>query len=142
MEFMEPSLENREESVQGSSDRGFGLVFSAFFAIIALWILVNEGVFSWPAWGAAGVFLLLGLVVPRVLSPFNRWWTRFGLLLHRLVSPLVMGILFFLVITPFAIFFRLLGKDLLNLKFPSNQTSCWVHRQPAGPEPETMKFQF
>jgi hypothetical protein len=77
-----------------------------------------------------------------VLSPLNRLWLRFGLLLHKIVSPLVLGIMFFLVITPIGLLMRAVGKDLLRLKFDKRSSSYWIERLPPGPPPESLKDQF
>ncbi|MDD9928124.1 MAG: SxtJ family membrane protein [Rhodospirillaceae bacterium] len=90
----------------------------------------------------AGVFLALAFAAPKLLSPLNRLWMRFGLLLHRIVNPLVMALLFFLVVTPIALLMRLFGKRPLHLETEPDAESYWIPRDPPGPEPETMKQQF
>ena len=80
--------------------------------------------------------------MPKILSPLNRLWFRFGLLLHHIVNPVVMALLFFTTVTPMALIMRLLGKDPLRRKFDPEADSYWIPRQPAGPAPETMKNQF
>jgi predicted membrane metal-binding protein len=129
--------------VQGSSDRSFGLVFMAFFAIVGLWPLFGEARHLRP-WAliASGTFGLVALLFPRILAPLNKLWMRFGLLLQKVVSPIVLGVLFFLVITPFALIIRALGKDLLRLRWEKAVQTYWIPRQPPGPPPETMRNQF
>ena len=90
----------------------------------------------------AAAFLLAALVVPKILAPLNDLWLQLGRLLHRIVNPVVMGILFFVVITPAALLLRLAGKDLLRLKRDPQATSYWVHRTPPGPEPQSLKNMF
>ncbi len=125
-----------------SSDRSFGMVFTAFFAIVGLLPLLNgHGMRSW-ALGLAALFLLLALAVPRTLAPANRLWTKFGLLLHRIVSPVALGVLFFCVVTPTGILMRLFGKDLLRLRFDPAARSYWIERKPSGPDAESLKNQF
>lgn len=145
------------EELQVGSDRSFGIVFTVFFALMALWLKLRGGP-SWtpdflraqPWWssawiGSAGlsaVFLILAFTVPRVLHPLNVLWMRFGALLNKIVSPIIMGILFFLTITPMGLFMRARGKDLLRLKWDKNAKSYWIERTPPGPPPESMKNQF
>jgi hypothetical protein len=103
---------SREEEVKGSSDRGFGQVFAAVFAIVAFWPLTGEGgtVRLWSL-GLAVAFLALAYLRPGLLAPLNWVWTRFGLLLHRVVNPLIMGLLFYGTVTPMALIMRALGKE-------------------------------
>ncbi len=132
----------REEEIRGSSNRAFGLVFAAVFTIIGLWPLVHvAGVRLW-ALAVAVVFLAIAIIRPAFLTPLNRLWTRIGLLLHAVVNPMVMGLLFYFMITPTGYVMRLLGKDLLNLRWEPAAKSYWIERRPPGPAPETMKNQF
>lgn len=133
---------DREEPVKGSSDRGFGYVFTVVFAIIGLWPLLHGNGLRWWSLGLAVVFLAVALVRPVLLAPLNRLWMRFGLLLHKVVNPLVMGMLFYLVLTPFGVALRLLGKDPLRRSFDPSAASYWIPRSPPGPLPDTMKNQF
>ena len=128
--------------VQGSSDRAFGLVFAAVFAIIGLWPLVGGG--SLGVWwlAASGAVLALALLKPSLLAVPNRLWTRFGLFLHSVTSPVILGLLFYVTVTPMGLAMRAFGKDPLRLRFESKVKSYWIERQPPGPAPETMKNQF
>jgi len=90
----------------------------------------------------SGLFLLLAVLVPRVLAPANRLWTKFGLLLHHIVSPLALGVLFFLVVTPTGLLMRLFGKDPLRLRFDPAADSYWIKRDPPGPAADSLKNQF
>ncbi|HZT18148.1 MAG TPA: SxtJ family membrane protein [Dongiaceae bacterium] len=128
--------------VKLSSDRTFGLVFAAFFTIIGLVPLLHHGHVRWWAIGLAAVFLVVALTVPKILKPFNQLWYQIGRLLHRIVNPVVMGVLFFVVITPAALLLRLAGKDLLKLKRDPEAASYWIHRTPPGPEPQSLKHMF
>jgi predicted membrane metal-binding protein len=132
----------REETVKGSSDRGFGLVFTAVFAVIGLWPLIHAHAPRWWSLAVAAAFLAVSLIRPALLAPLNRLWMRFGLLLHRVVNPIVMGLLFFLVLTPFGLALRLLGKDPLRRGFQAAAATYWIERLPPGPAPDTMKNQF
>ncbi len=125
-----------------SSDRGFGLVFTAFFAIIAGLPLVHGHPPRWPLLAVAVVFLSLALIKPGILAPLNRLWTKFGELLHRLMNPVIMGLMFFVVLTPMALLMRLTGKDPLRLRLDHDTDSYWIPRQPPGPPPESLKNQF
>jgi hypothetical protein len=87
-------------------------------------------------------FLLFALVLPKALSPLNWVWTRFGLLLHQIVSPLVLGLLFLAVFTPMGLAMKLLGSDPLRLRFDPKAKSYWLERDPPGPAPESLKDQF
>jgi len=127
--------------VTGSSDRSFGCVFAVFFLVIGLWPFLFGGQPRWWSLGLAVAFGAVSLIRPGLLAPLNRLWLEFGLLLHRIVSPLVMGLLFFLVITPIALIMRLAGKDPLHLKYDAAARSYWIPRRPPGPSPETIKYQ-
>ena len=125
------------------SDRSFAWVFTVFFLLVGFYPTVfgGGGPRLW-ALTVAGVFFGLGLVVPRVLHPLNVLWMKFGALLNMIVSPLVLGLLFFVTVTPMGLLLRLTGKDLLNLKLDKSSRSYWIDRDPPGPPPETMKNQF
>ena len=132
----------RDEEIKGSSDRAFGMVFTAVFAIVALWPLTGGA--SPRIWAliVAGLILAAALMHPTILSPLNRLWTRFGLLLHKITNPIIMGLVFFVTVTPTALIMKMMGKDPLNRKFDRNVKSYWIDRTPPGPSPETMKNQF
>jgi len=133
---------DRREEVQGSSNRSFGVVFAVVFAVIGvLPLLSGGGVRLWSLL-AGCAFLIAAVLFPTVLAPFNRVWLRFGLLLHRIVSPLILGIMFFVVITPMGLVMRALGKDLLRLRVDRAAASYWIDRRPPGPPAESMKDQF
>lgn len=132
----------REETTEGSSNRSFGVVFTVVFAVIGLWPLIAGGAVRLWSLIAAVVFLLAALARPQVLAPLNRLWTRFGLLLQRITNPLIMGLVFYLAVTPTALVMRALGKDLLHRRIDRSAKTYWIDRRPPGPEPETMKQQF
>jgi predicted membrane metal-binding protein len=136
---LEPKLS--VEAPEGS-DRSFGFVFAAVFAIVTFWPLLRGGHPRWWALAVAAVFLVTALAWPRGLHPLNRIWLAFGRLLHRIVSPVVMGAIFFAVITPVGFFMRLAGKDGLGLARRADLSSYWIARTPASPASETMKRQF
>ena len=128
--------------LQSSSDRSFGFVFAAVFLIVALYPLLHAGGIRIWAAIVSGLFLLLAALVPTILAPANRAWTKFGLLLHNIVSPLALGILFFLVVTPPGLLMRLFGKDPLRLRFDPAATSYWIKRDPPGPAADSLNNQF
>ena len=132
----------RDETEKGSNDRSFGFVFAAVFAMVAVLPWLFGGPFRLWAMVASVGFLAVGLVAPALLAPLNRLWFKFGLLLHKIVSPLVLGIMFFLVITPTGLLMRALGKDPLRLKLDKRLSSYWIERMPPGPTPESLKDQF
>ncbi|WP_254431060.1 SxtJ family membrane protein [Magnetospirillum sp. LM-5] len=128
--------------VKIGSERSFGLVFAVLFAIIALWPLKDGGDIRLWALGAAAAFLVAALAAPQLLKPLNFLWFKFGMLLHHIVTPLVMGLLFFLTVTPVGLLMRATGKDPMRLKRDPAAASYWIERAPPGPAPETMKNQF
>ena len=120
------------------SNRSFGIVFFIVFLLIAIYpLLSGENVRLWSL-VIATIFFILGIINSGLLSPLNKIWFKFGLLLGRLISPLVMSLIFFLVVTPIALLMKLLKKDLLNLKFNKNKT-YWIVK--SGPKSK-MKNQF
>ena len=131
-----------EEAVAGPSNRGFGIVFTVVFAVLAL--LPFAGATKWLHWAAvpAAALFIVALAAPAVLAPLNRVWTRFGLLFHRVLQPLVMGVIFFGVITPFGVLRRLINRDPLKLRCNRRAATYWIKRGPGQPAPETMKDQF
>ena len=120
------------------SNKSFGVVFFIVFLLIALYPLINHGDIRIWSLVVSLIFLTLGLLNSKILNPLNKLWFKFGILLGKIVSPLVMGIIFFFVVTPIGFIMRLLKKDLLNLKFKDNK-SYWIEKN----EPKSkMKNQF
>ncbi len=132
----------REEKIEGSSDRMFGLLFAAIFAGLALWPLVHEEKIRFWVLAVGGIFMVLALAWPRALSRMNREWMRFGLLLNRIVSPVAIGVVYYLTLVPTGIAMRAFGKKPLRLGFDRVTASYWIQREPPGPDPQTMKDQF
>ena len=132
----------RDDQVRGSSDRSFGIVFAVVFALIGAVPWLFGGILRPWALAIGALFLVVALVVPSLLGPLNRQWLRFGLLLHKIVSPLVLGVMFYLVITPMGLLMRMFGKDPLRLKLDSASDTYWIAREPPGPPPESLKDQF
>ena len=133
---------DRHGDVKVGSERGFGVVFAVVFAVVALWPLMDGAPVRLWAAVVAAVFLGLGFLVPRALRPLNLLWFRFGMVLYKVVNPLVMALLFFTTVMPIGLLMRLVGKDPLRLRPDPEADSYWIERDPAGPEPETMKNQF
>tara|TARA_Y100001936_G_scaffold217452_1_gene229410 strand:- start:172 stop:555 length:384 start_codon:yes stop_codon:yes gene_type:complete len=126
------------DEIKISSNRSFGIVFFIVFLLIAFYpLLKGDDLRIWSLI-ISFIFLILGLINSKLLTPLNRIWFKFGLLLGKFISPLIMGIIFFVVVTPIGIIMRLLKKDLLNLKYNEKET-YWIKK--TGPKSK-MKNQF
>tara|TARA_B100001142_G_scaffold93215_1_gene94935 strand:+ start:101 stop:484 length:384 start_codon:yes stop_codon:yes gene_type:complete len=126
------------DDVKISSNRSFGIVFFIVFILIAFYPLINqEEIRIWSVLISL-LFLILGIINSKILTPLNKVWFKFGIFLGKIISPIVMGLIFFLVVTPIAFLMRMLNKDLLNLKFSKNN-SYWIEK--TDPK-STMKNQF
>ena len=126
------------DDVKTSSNRSFGIVFFIVFLLIALYPLTyNEEIRIWSIIISL-IFLILGLLNSKILAPLNKLWFKFGIFIGKIISPLIMVIIFFLVVTPIGLIMRLLGKDILNLKY-NNSQSYWIEKK--GPNSK-MKNQF
>ena len=126
------------ENIKISSNRSFGIVFFVVFLFISLYPLLNDRAIQIWSLIVSLIFLILGLTNSKILSPFNKIWFKFGILLGKIISPLVMGIIFFFVVTPTGLLMKMFKKDLLNLKVNNNK-SYWIQKK----EPKSkMKNQF
>jgi len=134
-------LSRADETRQGS-DRNFGIVFCVVFALIGGFQLYHGIAWGWWTLAVAAAFLVVALLRPGWLAPLNRLWFRFGLLLHRVVNPLVMALFFISTILPVGLLMRLFGKRPLNLKFRPEAASYWIVRDPPGPAPDSFRNQF
>ncbi len=132
----------RSDNVESGSDRAFGFVFATVLFVVGIWPLIDGGSPRWWVIIAALVLVIISFTLPQILAPFNRVWFLFGLVLHRIVTPLVMALLYYLTVTPTALIMRIFGKRPLPLTFDQDATSYWIMRDPPGPEPETMERQF
>ena len=134
---------DREEEITGSSDRGFGIVFTVFFLVLAA-LKAYVGAYEWAVgWLiAAAIMLILALFASSWLAPFNKLWMKFGLLLHKIVNPIIMGAMFFVVLAPVGLTMRLFGWDALSRRLKPDADTYWVEREDPGPAPDTMKNQF
>ena len=129
----------RNSNIKISSNRNFGLVFFIVFLIVTIWpITYDEPVRIWSAIISL-VFLILGLMNSILLTPLNKLWFKFGMILGAIVSPVVMGVVFFLVVTPIGIIMKIMGKDLLNKKYDKKKRTYWIKRDTLI---GTMKRQF
>jgi len=129
-------------AIAPGSDRAFGFVFAGVFLLTGLWPWVRHGG-SMRLWalGLAAAFLAVSLYAPEPLAPLNRLWFRLGLALHAVVSPAIMGLLFYAAVTPTGLIMRALGKDILGLRRNDSPT-YWRDRDPPGPATGSMKNQF
>ena len=133
---------SRKHDIRSGSPRTLGLVFATVFGIISLYPLLDDGeVRAWSFWVMV-TLMVISLLRPNVLEPLNRVWFNFGLALHGIVSPIVLGFLFYLVITPIGILMRMTGKDPLGLAMRDSDRSYWIDRSPPGPAPDSMRHQF
>lgn len=125
------------------SERSFGLVFTVVFTVIGVWPWLFGGA-PVRLWALAVAILFLGLtfLAPKILSPLNRLWFRFGLLLHRVVNPIVMALIYYGAIVPTGLLLKAFGKDLLRLKRAPDAQTYWIAREPPGPERGSMSKQF
>ncbi len=126
------------DDVKISSNRSFGIIFFVVFLLIALYPSTYSGEIRIWSVMISIIFLILGLLNSKILAPLNKLWFRLGIFLGKIVSPLIMGIIFFFVVTPIGLIMRLLGKDLLNLKYNKDK-SYWIKNN--GPKSK-MKNQF
>jgi hypothetical protein len=125
-----------------SSDRAFGFVFCVFWLIIAFFPVLSSQEIRWWALGLSATFLMLALLIPRLLHSLNRLWAKLALILHLVVSPVVLALLFFVAFGLTGWILRLFGKDLLRLRPDSNVETYWIERNPPGPSPESIVHQF
>lgn len=132
----------RGPAIHRSSNRTFGLVLASFFALIVLLpVLRGHSPRLWPL-PISAALLILALLAPAMLGPLNRAWTALAIVLQKITNPVVLGLCFYLIFTPFGWLLRRMGKDFLRLKFDPAAESYWLIRQPPGPPPESMSNQF
>ena len=127
------------KKIEKSTNRSFGLVFFIVFLIIGLWPLANGGSVRFWSLIIALIFLFLGILNSKILTPLNVLWSKFGELLGIVIAPIVMGIIFFLIVTPTGLIMRMFGKDLLRNKFQINNESYWIKKEK---NKSSMKKQF
>jgi hypothetical protein len=140
--FGSHEFQGRTDVVKTSSNRNFGLVFAGFFGLLAA-LGIWHGSARRPIWlTLALLMLVLAFAAPKLLTPLNWVWTKFGLLLHAVVSPVILGVLFYACVTPVGLLMRWTGKDPLNRRFDPSADSYWIKREPPGPQPDTFGHQF
>ena len=126
------------DDIKISSNKSFGIVFFVVFLLIAIYPLTHGGDIRIWSGMISFIFLILGLLNSSILTPLNKIWFRFGIILGKIISPVIMAIIFFLVVTPTGLIMRILRKDILNLKYNKNK-SYWIEKE--GPKSK-MKNQF
>ena len=126
------------KNIKISSNRSFGLVFFVVFFVISIWPILNENEIRIWSLTISVTFLILGILNSKILTPLNKIWLRFGILLGSFIAPIVMGIVFFLVVTPTGILMKLFKKDLINLK-KNNDKTYWIEKKEIT---SSMKNQF
>lgn len=136
----EPIVSHKKVTM--GSNRSFGLVFAVFFALVALLPTVHGAPVRWWALAVAIAFAAAVFFAPRVLQPLNWIWFKLGLLLHHVVNPIIMAVMFYGAFLPMAVLLRWLGKDLLRLKREPESESYWIPREPPAPAPGSMSKQF
>ena len=127
------------DEIKLGSNRSFGIVFFIVFLLIAIYPLINQGEIRIWSLIISFLFLFFGLLNSKILTPLNKLWFRFGLFLGKIISPIIMGVIFFLVVTPIGLLMRLFGKDVLNIKLNKKKNSYWIEK--VGPKSK-MKNQF
>ena len=127
-----------QEKIKLPSNRNFGIVFSIVFLIIAIWPILNQNEIRIWSIIISLIFLILGLINSKFLSPLNKAWFKFGLILGSVIAPIVMGIVFFIVVTPTGLIMKALGKDILALKKNKNNT-YWLEKDNSN---NNLKNQF
>ena len=127
-----------QQKIKLPTNRNFGIVFSIVFLIIALWPLLKQNDLRLWSLSISGIFFVLGLLNSKLLLPLNKIWFKFGILLGSIIAPIVMGIVFFLVVTPTGLIMKLFRKDLLNLKKNKKET-YWLDKDNSN---SSLKNQF
>jgi hypothetical protein len=124
------------------SNRTFGLIFAAIFLLIALFPLINQGEPRNWALAITAFFVVTSLAIPKILTPLNLLWAKFGQLMHKITNPLLMGMVFFLTVLPTGIMLKLLGKDPMRRKKDPQAKSYWIKREPSKITSESFDQQF
>ena len=127
-----------QQKIKLPSNRNFGIVFSVVFLIVALWPLLSKNDIRIWSLIISGIFLVLGLINSKLLLPLNKIWFKFGIFLGNFIAPIVMGIIYFMVVTPTGLIMKILGKDLLNLK-KNNKDTYWIEKDNSNND---LKNQF
>jgi len=117
----------KQNKIKIGSNRSFGIVFFVVFLIISIWPLLDEKELRYWSLIVSIIFLILGILKSNILTPLNKAWFKFGILLGNIISPIIMALIFFLVVTPISFIMRIFGKDILNLK-KNNNSSYWIKK--------------
>ena len=117
----------QKQNIKISSNKSFGIVFFVVFLLIGIYPIINDNNTIYWSLILSIIFLFLGIINSKILTPFNIIWFKFGILLGNIVSPIIMGIIFFFVVTPIGLLMRILKKDLLNLKY-NNDKTYWIKK--------------
>jgi hypothetical protein len=136
---------SRAEEIKGSSDRSFGLTVGGILVVIALvrtWLHDGYGTVEMVLAGIGVCLFVLGLVAPASLAVLNRAWMKLGLIMFKVVNPIVLALMYVTTIVPIGLIMRACGRDPLRLKLDPSASTYWVERDPPGPAPETMIHQF
>jgi hypothetical protein len=133
---------NREYGPSGPSDRSFGVTFAVFFAMVGLLPLFRRHSVRWWAIGISVAFLVVSIAAPQILHQGNRLWMGLARLLNRVMSPIIMGLVFYLAVLPTGLILRMLRKDPMRREFEPKAESYWIPRTPPGPPAESMSRQF
>ena len=132
----------REIVSSGPSDRSFGITFAVVFSLIGFVPALRHHSIRWWAVGISAAFLIVTLTAPSILREPNRLWMKLAALLNRVMSPVMMALVFYLAVLPTAIVLRMMGKDPMRTRFERDAQSYWIPRDPPGPAPESMARQF
>ena len=127
-----------QQNIKLPSNRNFGIVFAIVFLLISLWPLLSQNEIRLWSIIVSIIFLSLGLINSKLLLPLNKIWFKFGIFLGNFIAPIVMGVIYFFVVTPTGLIMKMLGKDLLNLK-KSNKDSYWIKKDNSN---SSLKNQF
>jgi len=128
----------KQNKIKIGSNRSFGIVFFVVFLIISIWPLLDEKELRYWALIVSIIFLILGILKSNILTPLNKVWFKFGILLGNITSPIIMAFIFFLVVTPISFIMKIFGKDILNLK-KNNNSSYWIKKDKQS---DSMRKQF
>ena len=133
---------NHSEVIEPGSDRSFGLVVGGILSVIGIYqFFAGSGLSVWIL-GPGVALVFVGVIAPRMLHPLNIAWTHLGILLGKVVTPVVMFLVYVISVVPTGLILRLVGKDLLRLKSATSDATYWIERTPPGPPPESLKDQF
>ena len=132
----------KHEAPKQLSNRAFGLIFAGIFIVIAAFPLISGGGFRQWALITSAVFALPALILPVILTPLNNLWVKFGLMMHTIINPILMGLVFFIAVLPTGLIMKLLGKDPMHRKFDASKDSYWIERDQDSLPKDSFTNQF